>query len=505
MEELPRTSGLWVEQTLTKILEVLSYIPGSKIIGRYIKRSHQNDPMRTVFEVILFGFTVAYFLASKRPYDQRTHVNFTEEEIDELVKEWRPDPLVDPLTEEQKKLLDLAPVIVGENGPKVHIKGSDGEFMNFTSTDLHNFAHYDSLKKAAVETIRYAGVGSCGPAGFYGNEDFHNNAEADISKWLGTESSMLYAQDNATAPSVLPCFAKRGDVLVIDQAVNISLQIGARLSRAKIFWFRHNEMEDLERQLKYACSLHKKGALPRRFIITQGLFDYTANSPDLKKVVELKNKYKFRLILDESWSLGVLGQHGRGLPEEQGVPRSDIDITIGSLSAAMGSSGGFCSGAKLIIDHQRITSLAYTFSATCPPYLARVASEVVKMLEDDKVGPPMVAALREKASVVYKTLQRQKHIQLISRPDSPLVVFCLSDSLAEKLDTEAAVEQVLDAIVLESRKSGVLISRLQQIQEFEKYTPINAIRLYVPNGLSESEVKNAASLISKAITKAVKQ
>lgn len=504
MEELPRTSGLWVEQTLTKILEALSCIPGSQIIGRYIKRSHQNDPMRTVFEVILFGFTVAYFLASKRPYDQRNYVNFTEDEVEELVKEWKPEPLVDPLTDEQKKLLGMAPVLVGQNGPKVHIKNHDGELINLSSTDLHNFAHNDRLKAVAVKTIRYAGVGSCGPAGFYGNEDFHYKAEADISNWLGTESTLLYAQDNATAPSVLPCFAKRGDVLVIDQAVNISLQIGARLSRAKIFWFRHNEMEDLERQLQYARSMHTKGPLPRRFIITQGLFDYTANSPDLKKVVELKNKYKFRLILDETWSLGVLGKNGRGLPEEQGVPRSDIDITIGSLSTAMGSSGGFCAGAKLLIDHQRITSLAYTFSATCPPYLARIASEVVSMFEDDSFGPPTVAALREKASVVYKTLVRQKHIQLISRPDSPLVVFCLSDALAEKFDGDE-VEQVLDAIVLESRKSGVLISRLQQIQEFEKYTPINAIRLYVSNGLSENEVKNAASLISKAITKAVKQ
>lgn len=503
MEELPRTSGLWVEHTLTKILEILSYIPGSQIIGRYIKRSHQNDPMRTVFELILFGFTVAYFLASKRPYDQRNHIKFTEEEIDELVKEWKPDPLVEKLDEEQRRQMDLSPVIIGPNGPRVHIKGYESEMLNLASTDLHNFGHNDQMKKVAIECIRFAGVGSCGPAGFYGNEDFHYEAEANLSRWLGAESSMLYAQDQATAPSVIPCFAKRGDVLVVDQAVNLSLQTGARLSRAKVFWFRHNDMEDLERQLQYANSLYTKGDIPRRFIITQGLFDYTANSPDLKRIVELKKKYKYRLILDESWSLGVLGPTGRGLPEEQGVSRNDIDITLGSLSNAMGSAGGFCAGAKIIMDHQRITSMAYTFSATCPPYLARATSEVVKLLSDEKFGAHAVTSLRSKAQLVYKALQRQKHIQLISRPDSPLVVFCLSDALLEKFDS-AEVDKTIDTILLETRKQGVLITRLQQIQEYEKYTPINAIRLNIPSQLSDAELKTAASIISKAITKAVK-
>lgn len=500
MDQLPTKVGVAVEQNLRRALEIFKKIPGSSYIAQYIRKSHQNDPARTLFEFLLFLFALRYFLASKQSYFKRDYLKLSENEVEELIEEWEPKPLISSLSDADKMLLKEVPVVESASNEKVVIQGSETpELLNLTATDFFSRRNDKEITELAVEKIKYYGVGSCGPAGFYGNEDVHIRCEESLANFLGTQKCILYSQGYSTAPSVIPCFAKRGDVLFVDDAVCMPIQRGIELSRSKVYYFAHNDMKNLEDNLIKANSLYKgRGRIPRKFIITEGLFEYTGNSPDLVKIIELKKKYKARLILDESWSLGVLGRTGRGLAEECGISRSEIDATIGSLATGLGLYGGFCAGSSALVEHQRIISLAYTYSATEPPYLAGCTSYVVDRMAKG-VYSQELHDLREKAHHLYTELNKCTEIDLISRPDSPLVIFTLrSNETADDSSASKAVHNV----VMTARKNGLLLTRLGQVSQWENFGSLNAVQILLPNSLSVEKVKETAKKIIACVQEA---
>jgi len=171
--------------------------------------------------------------------------------------------------------------------------------------------------------------------------DVHLDLERDIAEFLGTEASILYSQGFSTISSVIPAFCKRGDIIVADRSVNFAIQKGILISRSTVRWFDHNDLKSLEDTLISVEKERKKrkGPLTRRFIITEGIFERDGEMVDLPKLVgsfilicsvscslnfglqvELKLKYKYRLILDESISFGTMGRTGRGLTELYNVP-----------------------------------------------------------------------------------------------------------------------------------------------------------------------------------------
>ena len=114
LDQLSHKIGSTVEQSVRSALEIAARLPGSKYVGHYIARSHQNDPARTLFEILLFLFALRYFFASQQSYSKRDHLKLSDAEIDELIEEWQPEPLVKPLTEDEDILLQEIPVLTGE-------------------------------------------------------------------------------------------------------------------------------------------------------------------------------------------------------------------------------------------------------------------------------------------------------------------------------------------------------------------------------------------------------
>lgn len=204
--------------------------------------------------------------------------------------------------------------------------------------------------------------------------DVHQKLEADISNFLQTPSTIIYAQAFTCIASVIPSFAKRGDIIVADRLCNFAIQKGLQISRSQIRWYEHGDMSSLEQVLESVTheAKRKGGKLTRRFIVTEGLFENDGMISDLEKLVELKHKYKCRLILDESFSFGTLGATGRGLTELSGVPVSrvstafivinypdhllpqatEVDMLVGSMATGLNAGGGFCSGSKVVTEHQ---------------------------------------------------------------------------------------------------------------------------------------------------------
>ncbi|KAF4460703.1 sphinganine palmitoyltransferase subunit 1 [Fusarium albosuccineum] len=482
-------------------------VPGSAVLGRYIQSSYQNDPVRSAIELVLLLFFIRYLMSPSYSTHKQNYVKLREDEIEELIDEWQPEPLVAEQTPFEVAETERLPVLVGPTGPKSKL-ANGRTVTNLASYNFYNFNGNEQIKEKAIQVLRTYGVGPCGPPQFYGTQDVHMKTEADIAAYLGTEGCIVYAQAFSTISSVIPSFCKRGDVIIADRNVNFSIRKGLESSRSNIRWFEHNDMDDLERVMQAVVKEQAKAKkLTRRFVVTEGLFELSGDSIDLPRLVELKEKYKFRVILDETWSFGVLGRTGRGITEAQNVDPQQVDMIIGSLAGPLCAGGGFCAGPKDVVEHQRITSSSYTFSAALPAMLAVTASETLNLLQSN---PEILTQCRENIKAMKAQLDpRSDWVICPSAPENPVMLLVLKPEVvaARKLNLEDQERILLDCVE-ESLANGVMITRTKTKPFSHAIKPKDgvwyaqpALRICVTSALSKKDIEKAGVTIRHAITK----
>ncbi|TFK68170.1 serine palmitoyltransferase [Pluteus cervinus] len=511
-------------------------IPGSAVVLRYVKSSHQNDPGRTILELILVIFAIRTLLQSRTREDRNGNnfIQFTPKEVDELVDEWTPDSLAQPLTPSEQADLAAVPILAGPTGPKPKLINGK-QVTNLASLNFTGLAGNEHIKQQAVETLRRYGLGSCGPPGFYGTVDVHMALERDIADFLGTEEAILYSQGFSTISSVIPAYSKRGDIIVADRGVNFAIQKGIQISRSTVRWYDHNDLKSLEQVLEGIEKERKKRKQPltRRFIITEGIFERDGAMVDLPKLVEIKMKYKYRLILDESYSFGTVGRTGRGLTEVYNVLASKVDMIIGSTAIGLCSSGGFCAGSHIVIEHQRINGPSFVFSASMPPLLAVSASEGIKLLLSKS---DMLEKLRVNIYEARQILDKFDLVTIPSHPDSPIIHIYLrapndcptsssflhpfsSSSNTKPSNPTSALprdastwtwdieeeEHLLQEIVEEAQSQGVMITKAKQLRGQENVEPRPSIRLAMTSALPPADTRAAVNTVKAAVTKILKR
>ncbi|EKM57129.1 uncharacterized protein PHACADRAFT_254708 [Phanerochaete carnosa HHB-10118-sp] len=523
-----------LSQSYTTLETTFSKIPGSAVVARYVRSSHQNDPGRTLLEVILILFAIRTLLQSRTRADNsgKHFIKFDEKEVDELVDEWTPEPLGAPLDEREQAEIDNSPVIVGPVGPKPKL--SNGKTVtNLASYNFTGLAGNETIKERSIDALVKYGLGSCGPPGFYGTQDVHMQLEKDIADFLGTEAAIIYAQAFSTISSVIPAFCKRGDIIIADRGVNFAIQKGLQISRSTIRWYDHNDLKSLEQVLESTEKERrkKKGPLTRRFIVTEGIFDHDGAMSDLPKLVELKQKYKYRLILDESVSFGSIGRTGRGLTELYNVPASQVDMLVGSLANGLTACGGFCAGSHIVVNHQRINGTSFVFSAAMPPLLSVAASEGINILRST---PSILSTLQENIRAIRSILDRVDCIAIPAHPASPMIHLYVrlpspthllpSAALASPALSSASgrlsnpssphprdpeifdcdlEDGILQDIVDEVLAQGVMVTRAKRLrgQELTEVRP--SIRLAATSALSKKDCEKAASVVKTAFIKVV--
>lgn len=489
--ELPPTAIAFVDNAIASFHK----IPGSAIVLRYIRSSYQNDPIRSLVELFLFIFAVRYLLAPTYSTKKTKNVPLTENEVDELVEDWTPEPLAGEETDFERLQNDKLPVITGPAGPKTKLQNGR-TITNLASYNHYNFASNPELTAKAISTVRTYGVGPCSPPGFYGTQDVHMKSEADIAAHLGVPAAIIYAQSFSTISSVIPAFSKRGDIIVADKAVNFPIRKGLQISRSTVRWYEHNDMEDLERVLAKVVKEGQGKPLTRRFIVTEGLFENTGDVVDLPKLIELKFKYKFRLILDETWSYGVLGRSGKGVTEHQNVDPLNIDMIIGGLAGCMSSGGGFCAGSVEIVEHQRLSAAAYTFSAALPALLATTASETVTLLQED---PTLIQTLRENIRAMRAQLDpRSDWVQCTSAPENPVMLLVLKDQhILDRRLSRAEQESLFQDCVEEVSHQNC--ERALRAHRLTYYLVLSKWRSYHKNQANACSTRHLASRSRKRV------
>jgi len=381
---------------------------------------------------------------------------------------------------------------------------SDKKISNCNNNTAPNYTN-DPIKLASQKALSKYGCGSCGPRGFYGTIDAHLLLEAAMAEFTCTEEAILYSDGATTASSTVAAFAKRGDLLVVDEGVYEALGTGITLSRANVKYFKHNDMKDLRRVLERIQatdeSLGRKKNDQRRFIVVEGLYKNYGTICPLKELVKLKQEFSYRLILDESFSFGALGKTGQGALEHFGLKAMvDAEIVIISIENALGSIGGVTVGNEEVVDHQRLSGAGYCFSASSPPFLADAARA---SLERMKSQPGLVEDLADKVRYFYQRVEEEmkeimeEKVIITSQVDlSPIVFFQLAQL---SLSREEKIH-LLEKVTEECLDNGVfLISTGRHVCYHLHRIPPPGLRLTIMNKQSKEDINMAVAVLKKAI------
>ncbi|KAJ6807519.1 long chain base biosynthesis protein 1b [Iris pallida] len=427
--------------------------------------------------VILFQLSRKSYKPPKKP--------LTEKEIDDLCDEWVPESLHPPITEE---MLVQPPTLESAAGPHTIVDGR--EVVNFASADYLGLIGNEKIIDSCIGSLEKYGVGSCGPRGFYGTIDVHLDCETKIAQFLGTPDSIIYSYGISTIFSVIPCFAKKGDIIVADEGVHWAVQNGLYLSRSTVVYFKHNDMASLASTLERITKGNRRAEKLRRYIVVESVYQNSGKVAPLDEIVRLKEKYRFRVVLEESNSFGVLGNSGRGLAEHYGIPIEKIDIITAGMGNALATDGGFCTGSTRVVDHQRLSSAGYVFSASLPPYLATAAVAAVNYLEEN---PTVLMSLRNNIALLRKGLSEVPGMTVASDPQSPIVFLQLKKSTGSPKSDLQLLEKIVDRVLKED--SVFIVTSKRSI--LDKCPLPVGIRMFVSAGHSEADLLKASESLKR--------
>jgi glycine C-acetyltransferase len=249
-----------------------------------------------------------------------------------------------------------------------------GEVLNFCANNYLGLSSHPAVIEAAKRTIDSHGYGMSSVRFICGTQDIHKQLEKKLSEFLGTEDTILYAAAFDANGGVFEPLFNELDAIISDELNHASIIDGVRLCKAQRLRYKHNDMADLETQLRQTQDLR------HRLIVTDGAFSMDGTIAQLDKICALADEYKALVLVDESHASGFLGKTGRGTHEHHNV-MDRVDIITGTLGKALGGAmGGFTSGKKEIIDILRQRSRPYLFSNSLAPSIVGATIAVLDML-----------------------------------------------------------------------------------------------------------------------------
>lgn len=265
--------------------------------------------------------------------------------------------------------------------------GDSQEQILLASNSYLDLANVDELKQAMAQAVLEWGTGSGGARLTTGNKSLHQELEEFIAKFKGEESAITFNTGYMANVGTISALCGKNDFIFSDELNHASIIDGIRLSRAKCFVYKHNDMADLERVISTAKAEFSTREKPaeqdarpfRGLIVTDAVFSMDGDLANLPELLWIAKENDCLLMIDEAHATGVLGKTGRGLAEHYGCAHADV--TVGTLSKAVAAEGGFVAGKQQLIDFLRNKARSFIFTTAMAPAVAAAACNNLRYID----------------------------------------------------------------------------------------------------------------------------
>ena len=282
---------------------------------------------------------------------------------------------------------------------------------------------------AGIKALEKYGSGCAGSRFLNGTLDLHVQLEKELAEFEGKDEALCFSTGFSVNSGVVSCLTGRDDYVICDDRDHASIVDGRRLSSSTCLKYKHNDMEDLEKQLK------KCRPEAVKLIVVDGVFSMEGDLANLPEIIRLKHKYNATVMVDEAHGLGVFGKQGRGVCDHFGL-RDEVDLIMGTFSKSLASIGGFIASDKYIINWLRHNARTYIFSASDTPAATACAMEALHIIQNE---PERIEHLWDVTNYALK-LFRENGFE-IGATESPIIPLYVRDVDKTFLVTRRAFEE----------------------------------------------------------------
>ena len=318
-------------------------------------------------------------------------------------------------------------VIESEQGNEVLINGK--KVLMFGSNSYLGLTNHPRVKEAAIKAIEKYGTGCAGSRFLNGTLDIHVELEHQLAEFVGKEAALCYSTGFQVNIGVVSLLAGRHDYLLLDELNHASIIEGSRLSFSKVVKYAHNNMNSLERKLQ-ACNPDAV-----KLIVTDGIFSMEGDIVNLPALVELADRYKASIMVDDAHSLGVIGEYGSGTASHFGLTNK-IDLIMGTYSKSLASIGGFIAGENEVINYIKHHSRSLIYSASITPASAAAALAALEIVRSEPERINRLWELTHYAQMGFRPLGFDTGVSM-----SPIIPLYIRDELKTLLLSKMLLEQ----------------------------------------------------------------
>ena len=368
----------------------------------------------------------------------------------------------------------------------VKIRMPDGvtqEQILLASNSYLDLANIDELKQAMAQAVLEWGTGSCGARLTTGNKTPHQELEEFIAKFKGEESAITFNTGYMANVGTISALCGKNDFIFSDELNHASIIDGIRLSRAKCFVYKHNDMADLQRVIQEADKSRAESALlaPRKLIVTDAVFSMDGDLANLPELMRIAKENDCLLMIDEAHATGVLGKTGRGLAEHYGCAHADV--TVGTLSKAVAAEGGFVAGPKQLTEFLKNKSRSFIFTTAMAPAVAAAACNNLRYID---AHPERVQNLRDNVKFFCEALQHES--VNVEQSPSAIVPIIIGDE-AKAMQVSAKLQE-----------QGILIPAIRYPTVAKGQARLRASLMATH---TQEQLQTAASIIAQAVKEGV--
>lgn len=323
--------------------------------------------------------------------------------------------------EAQKNNISMPFFLTNESINNDRISINNREYINFSGYNYLGLSGHKYVSDAAKNAIDKYGTSVSASRIVSGQIPLQIELERVISNFLGVDDCIVFVSGYCTNVTTIGHLFRRGDLVIHDNHAHNSIQTGCQLTKAQRLIFPHNNWDKLEELLR----IHRQ-EYHRVLIVLEGTYSMDGNIPDVRRAIDIKQRYDALLMIDEAHSLGVIGEKGGGIGEYFSIDRKNVDIWMGSLSKSFASCGGFIAGNQALIEYMKYSTPGFIFSVGLSPSDAAAALAAFELIQRE---PERVKSLHRN-TLLFLELAKQHGLDTGLNSGTPIVPIVIGNTIS---------------------------------------------------------------------------